>query len=237
MAYYDDIKARPTTYKGVKMRSRLEARFAAWLDQWGWEWRYEPQCFAGDGGQYLPDFWAAIPLFPSGAYVEVKPMVADHTEALRRMHVILESEPNASLVVYSANNDDWQWKARCTPDVLTKGDKVSCRCKRHRELADYVDSAVIEVLAAKTLDHAPDTSVMRCAYCDDRYTHLIGIQPFKGGSDNHRLGTRLLFECETCPALTIVSFTNWKGDTEVNVAWTKGRPDGDWIGPDTVGAS
>lgn len=26
------------------------------LDRQGWEWAYEPDCFAGEGGQWLPDF-------------------------------------------------------------------------------------------------------------------------------------------------------------------------------------
>lgn len=51
------LKARPTTYKGVRMRSRLEAGFAAWLDDAGVEWQYEPECYsAPELGQWLPDF-------------------------------------------------------------------------------------------------------------------------------------------------------------------------------------
>lgn len=50
------LPARPTIYKGIEMRSRLEARFAAWMDRNEWEWAYEPECFATEEGQYLPDF-------------------------------------------------------------------------------------------------------------------------------------------------------------------------------------
>lgn len=51
------FKARPTMYGGHRMRSRLEAGFAAWLDQWGIKWEYEPEAYAAAGlGQYLPDF-------------------------------------------------------------------------------------------------------------------------------------------------------------------------------------
>ncbi len=51
-----NFKPRPTTYNGIEMRSRLEAGYAAWLDQWGFNWEYEPRAFASDAGQYLPDF-------------------------------------------------------------------------------------------------------------------------------------------------------------------------------------
>lgn len=72
------IKARPTVYKGIRMRSRLEAGFATWLDENDFEWEYEPCAFATERGQYLPDFrlrnvfvtWAPEPVT---VYIEVKP--------------------------------------------------------------------------------------------------------------------------------------------------------------------
>lgn len=60
------IPSIPTTYAGINMRSRLEAKWAAFFDQIGWRWTYEP--FQGDG--YIPDFMihGADPLL-----IEVKP--------------------------------------------------------------------------------------------------------------------------------------------------------------------
>lgn len=59
--------AIPTTYAGVRFRSRLEARWAAFFDQLGWPWQYEPLDLAG----YIPDF--VLP-FPDGRLlVEAKP--------------------------------------------------------------------------------------------------------------------------------------------------------------------
>lgn len=34
------FQARPTVYDGIPMRSRTEARFAAFLDRAGFEWAY-----------------------------------------------------------------------------------------------------------------------------------------------------------------------------------------------------
>lgn len=42
----------PTKYQGVQMRSRIEARWAAFFDFCGWRWEYEP--FDLDG--WIPDF-------------------------------------------------------------------------------------------------------------------------------------------------------------------------------------
>lgn len=99
-------KARPTTYKGIKMRSRLEAGYAAWLDHRSWAWSYEPQAFGNDEGQYLPDFRVADVRnlwnhHEAPAYIEVKPSLAglDLGYLARRMSVIWDSEPEAHLLV------------------------------------------------------------------------------------------------------------------------------------------
>lgn len=61
------IHSIPTMYRGVKMRSRLEARWAAMFDELAWPWLYEPIDLAG----YIPDF---ILRFPTGDMLaEVKP--------------------------------------------------------------------------------------------------------------------------------------------------------------------
>jgi hypothetical protein len=46
------IPAIPTTYNGINMRSRLEARWAHLFNQFGWKWFYEPLDFDG----WIPDF-------------------------------------------------------------------------------------------------------------------------------------------------------------------------------------
>lgn len=100
------IKARPTTYKGIQMRSRLEADYAAALDRDGEKWEYEPTCFAGPEGQWLPDFKIGF----DGVYIEIKPVYLiaydgatpldtyDRVDKiLRQMSVAWLSEPNAPL--------------------------------------------------------------------------------------------------------------------------------------------
>lgn len=106
------IPARPTTYRGTRMRSRLEAGFAMWLDQMGFTWAYEPECFATERGQWLPDFrvdvgcvWHDIEGQLRSArrvYVEVKPAsftVAESRRLRTRMAALHDSIPDAAAVL------------------------------------------------------------------------------------------------------------------------------------------
>ncbi len=68
------IPAKPTIYKGIQFRSRLEARWAKFFDEFGMSWQYEPYVFQIDLGdncyeQYTPDFLIAGQEFH---YVEVR---------------------------------------------------------------------------------------------------------------------------------------------------------------------
>lgn len=52
-----DIKPIETYYNGYRFRSRLEARWAVFLDALGVRWEYEPEGFELPSGKwYLPDF-------------------------------------------------------------------------------------------------------------------------------------------------------------------------------------
>ncbi len=103
--------ARPTTYNGVRMRSRLEAGYAQWLDRAGLAWQYEPQCFGSLAGQWLPDFRIDSLLLrgsdrPRVAYVECKYAGWDEqveprewSQLLRRMKGVHESERESVLLL------------------------------------------------------------------------------------------------------------------------------------------
>lgn len=101
------IPARPTIYNGVQMRSRLEARYAAWLDSQSIVWEYEPRCFASEHGQYLPDFAVRNVDFmgtPCDVYIEVKPtemFLDDATNLLERQESIWNSEPDALAITFA----------------------------------------------------------------------------------------------------------------------------------------
>lgn len=62
------IRAIETSYAGCRFRSRLEARWAVFLDHLKITWEYERQGFDLPSGRYLPDFWLPEP----GTWIEVK---------------------------------------------------------------------------------------------------------------------------------------------------------------------
>lgn len=106
------FRARPTTYRGILMRSRLEAQWAARFDVLCWDWEYEPRCFADATGQYLPDFRIACKAGAPPIYVEIKPPMGGSAllEALRRMTIVWTSEPDAFLwLVRLDRSCPWGW--------------------------------------------------------------------------------------------------------------------------------
>lgn len=116
-----EIKPRPTLYKGIQMRSRLEADYAAHLDREGADWKYEPTCFASDDAQWLPDFRIVRDDLPN-SYQELKSAhllersdgesqtdQVDRIDAiLARMKVAWESEPDAWLELVFWSYGAWE---------------------------------------------------------------------------------------------------------------------------------
>lgn len=71
---YSRARAITTRYQGFALRSRLEARWAVFLDHLGIKWDYEPEGFElGNGMRYLPDFW----LPDWDMWLEIKPDAPD----------------------------------------------------------------------------------------------------------------------------------------------------------------
>lgn len=66
----EQIQSIPTHYNGCTFRSRLEAQWAVYFKNIGWNFQYEPQYFTIDAStKYLPDFY--LPKF--NLYIEIKP--------------------------------------------------------------------------------------------------------------------------------------------------------------------
>ena len=72
-----DPKAIPTTWNGIKYRSRLEARWAVFFDEMKIEVQYEPDAFRLPRANYLPDFYLEQFRF----FGEVKPIELDARES------------------------------------------------------------------------------------------------------------------------------------------------------------
>ena len=66
-----------TLYKGYRFRSRLEARWAVFLDALSAKWSYEKEGFDLSGTWYLPDFWVE----DWNTWIEIKGKGASDEEA------------------------------------------------------------------------------------------------------------------------------------------------------------
>ena len=109
-------RARPTLYRGVQMRSRLEATVAEWLDAQGLVWKYEGPAYGSEHGQYLPDFQITgllIEGVPHALYFDVKPPGKEREQpgligrTLNNMERIWASDPAARLMVVGAHEDPY----------------------------------------------------------------------------------------------------------------------------------
>jgi len=90
------MKAIPTTYNHITYRSRLEARWAVYFTQMGFEFYYEFEGFDLDNaGWYLPDFY--LPRVKMWA--EVKPFEFTDTELTKlKALVTFTQKPGLMLV-------------------------------------------------------------------------------------------------------------------------------------------
>jgi hypothetical protein len=139
------IKAIPTKYKGYKFRSRLEARWAVFLDGLDLNWEYEKEGYQldttwydQDGHEherttwYLPDFWVA----DWDAFLEVKPSgPMDHEAFIKADALSFQSEKPLIVVCgqpwpgeYEAWLFDPEWipTPRTTPKPIAPGRFAQC---------------------------------------------------------------------------------------------------------------
>jgi hypothetical protein len=65
-----NVISHPTWFGGVRFRSRLEAKWAAFFEMQGWRWEYEPLDLDG----YVPDFVIHPGEHTPALAVEVKPL-------------------------------------------------------------------------------------------------------------------------------------------------------------------
>lgn len=99
-----NIKAIETEYRGYRMRSRLEARWAIFFDALGIAWEYEKEGFdLGKAGYYLPDFWlphtvTGLAEEGWGFWCEIKPLRAADVELQKAIALATHTKHNVLLV-------------------------------------------------------------------------------------------------------------------------------------------
>lgn len=113
-----------TAYRAFLFRSRLEAKWAAFFDQCGWAWSYEPK----DYGGWIPDF--AIGERP--VLVEVKPFFNDDEWETAKQKIV-DSGCREPVVLFGA---DPTWNAMAFDAMNGSGAPAIAR------LFEYMDDEV-----------------------------------------------------------------------------------------------
>lgn len=141
------LKPIETTYNGYRFRSRLEARWACFLDALALPYAYEAEGYDLDGLWYLPDFW--LPTL--NCWVEIKGQKPNSEEikkalllaqAAGRPVVLFAGEIDPRIVGGIATNSYY-------PDAYAWGSCAKC---------NYVD--IIDVNAFKAV-HCPLCEAVR----------------------------------------------------------------------------
>jgi hypothetical protein len=81
-----------TSYRGYRFRSRLEARWAVFLDAAEIQWEYESEGFDLSGTYYLPDFW----LPGQRSFLEIKPRASEWLDTIKQLNPILSKLADTS---------------------------------------------------------------------------------------------------------------------------------------------
>lgn len=109
------MKAIETEYKGYRFRSRLEARWAVFMDELDVDWQYEPEGFDTPSGPYLPDFFLRFrpddsnaALYPGAGYwLEVKPSEPTGDEVAKLLAVCVGTHHSGYIVA----GQPWEYRA------------------------------------------------------------------------------------------------------------------------------
>ncbi len=110
------LHAIETIYRGHKFRSRLEARWAIFLDALNIGYRYEYEGFDLDGLWYLPDFW----LPRQRVWIEIKPTIPEDDDAHKPLALAQQTDDPVMLLM----GDTWPgayFAGVCIRDPQTTG--------------------------------------------------------------------------------------------------------------------
>jgi len=159
------MKAIPTVYRGIRFRSRLEARWAVWFDALGIAWTYEPVSDAGVA--YQPDFRLGVSEEDEAAddvprrwYVEIKPESwGELTEEARHRDVgrwqAFANAVDAPLLIFWGTPGTW------VSGVLTRSAPFGWVCRPGEEAVGGVEWA--ECPGCDAVSFAAPGARIRCS--------------------------------------------------------------------------
>lgn len=164
------MKAIETEYKGYRFRSRLEARWAVFLDSIDARWDYEPEGYELPSGWYLPDFFVHYRddhrnQYPgAGAFLEIKPLTPSDREKNLLVELSHQTMHNGILAV-GMPGEHWLYQthrlnAECTQakfpiffdeprDIVFNLSSVFGRCSRNSSDGFWIEDERASIYAAR----------------------------------------------------------------------------------------
>lgn len=104
LEFFTMVNAIETPYKGILFRSRLEAKWAVFMDELNVIWEYEIDGFENDNGKrYLPDFY--LPRL--NCFVEIKPRKPTEDE-YEKCWLAVEATGKDLFVLWGLPQDPWE---------------------------------------------------------------------------------------------------------------------------------
>ena len=177
-------QALPTQYRGVRFRSRNEARWAVFFDALGLRWHYEPEGYALPSGPYLPDF--LLPeLGSDGWFIEVKPereatdreraLCSELAAATQRPVALVHGPPAQGAMSWGTASWEPGHASVFIPNVTANGGVGEdhpyqfCVCPRCRRVGLEFEARGARVCHSKCLPnddraHTPDAAELVVAY-------------------------------------------------------------------------
>jgi hypothetical protein len=172
------IKAIPTTYKGVKFRSRLEARWAVMFDKLGWHWRYEPLDLDG----WIPDF-----IINDVLPVEVKPYLwANSADPTKFVTPDLHGKIHDRLALIVGADFRCGNESSCTNDLFPMGVLVGSKWWR-REYPGWkgaLDRAVMGDAWHRGQERSRAATRIRYDICEDINSWETRFNGFEKGPED-----------------------------------------------------
>lgn len=104
------MKPIETVYKGYRFRSRLEARWAVFLDELGAKWSFEVEGLQLSGIRYLPDFWVSS----WDVWIEIKAQAPTEDERMKCRLLSQESGKRVLLI----SGEPWSEQDRNSYNVI-----------------------------------------------------------------------------------------------------------------------
>ena len=173
-----------TVFKGYKFRSRLEARWAVFFEDMGFNWSYEIEGFnLPSGAKYLPDFFIKNHDHCYDYWYEIKPDGAEPCPKVKEFAESLDPDPvNNPLNPFAPSNP--QRIIQLNGDPIEAISTVCPRCKQISNKDNDLNYSFLR--ESLTMDrrgrftHIPVPFKYNCAECDQT-KRLDGVFDEKNG--------------------------------------------------------